>query len=69
MVIDIGWGTGLLACALARRGYQVTGVDPARAMLAVARNRPDGDRVRWTEGEAGDLKAAGLETERADLAS
>lgn len=62
-VIDIGCGTGLLACELARRGYQVTGVDPAGPMLAVARNRPDGDRVRWIEGEAADLGA-----ELADLA-
>ena len=62
-VIGIGCGTGLLACALARRGHQVTGVDPAAAMLAVARRRPDGDRVRWIDGEASQL-----DKERADLA-
>jgi SAM-dependent methyltransferase len=61
-VIDIGCGTGLLACELARRGHQVTGVDPSATMLAIARNRPDGDLVRWIEDEAGQLG-----TELADL--
>jgi 2-polyprenyl-3-methyl-5-hydroxy-6-metoxy-1,4-benzoquinol methylase len=36
-VVDIGCGTGLLACELARRGHAVTGVDPAPAMLGVVR--------------------------------
>lgn len=62
-VVDIGCGTGLLACELAQRGHAVTGVDPAAAMLEVARHRPGADRVRWIEGEA-----AALGTGRADLA-
>lgn len=62
-VADIGCGTGLLACELAGRGHVVTGVDPAAAMLAVARNRLGGDRVRWIEGGADRLGA-----EIADLA-
>jgi len=41
----------------------VTGVDPAAAMLAVARSRPGGDRVRWIDGEA-----TQLDQEMADLA-
>lgn len=56
-VADIGCGTGLLACELAGRGHVVTGVDPAAAMLAVARNRLGGDRVRWIEGGADRLGA------------
>ena len=32
-IVDIGCGTGLLACELARRGHPVTGVDPSPAML------------------------------------
>ena len=62
-VADIGCGTGLLACELASRGHAVTGVDPAAAMLAVARNRPGGDLVRWIEGDADRLGA-----QMADLA-
>ena len=36
-IVDLGCGTGLLTCALARKGHRVTGVDPAAAMLDVAR--------------------------------
>ena len=60
-VADIGCGTGLLACQLARRGHQVTGVDPSPAMLEVARHRPGGDRVRWIEGDASRLEEAGFD--------
>jgi SAM-dependent methyltransferase len=54
-ILDMGCGTGLLACALAARGHQVTGADPAPAMLAVARRRPDGDQVHWIEADAAGL--------------
>ena len=51
-VIDLGCGTGLLACELALRGHRVIAVDPAPEMLRVARHRPNGDRVQWIEGDA-----------------
>jgi SAM-dependent methyltransferase len=54
-ILDMGCGTGLLACALAARGHQVTGADPAAAMLAVARDRPGAERVRWIEADAAGL--------------
>jgi SAM-dependent methyltransferase len=54
-ILDVGYGTGLLACALAARGHEVTGADPAAAMLAVARGRPGGDQVRWIETDAAAL--------------
>jgi SAM-dependent methyltransferase len=54
-VLDIGCGTGTLACLLARRGLTVTAVDPAAASLAVARTKPGADRVRWVHGYATDL--------------
>jgi SAM-dependent methyltransferase len=56
-ILDVGCGTGLLACEFAARGYDVTGVDPATAMLATARARPGGDQVRWIQASA-----AGLDT-------
>jgi SAM-dependent methyltransferase len=56
-VLDVGCGTGLLACELAARGHDVTGADPAAAMLAVARRRPGGARVRWIEADAAGLPA------------
>lgn len=58
-VIDLGCGTGLLACELAGRGYRVTGIDPSPQMLKVARGRPSGDRVTWIEGDASALPFVG----------
>ncbi len=46
-VLDLGCGTGMLACSLAAINLDVTGVDPAEAMLRVARVRAGGDKVRW----------------------
>ncbi|MFF7765132.1 class I SAM-dependent methyltransferase [Streptomyces massasporeus] len=51
-VLDIGCGTGVFALLLAGRGIEVTGVDPARASLDVARGKPGGERVRWLHGDA-----------------
>jgi SAM-dependent methyltransferase len=53
--VDIGCGTGTLACLLAEEGLDVVGVDPAAAMLAVARAKPGAERVRWVHGVAADL--------------
>jgi SAM-dependent methyltransferase len=50
-VLDIGCGTGTFACLLARRGFDVTGIDPAAASLDVARRKPGADRVRWLAGD------------------
>ena len=51
-VLDLGCGTGMFAAALALRGHKVTGVDPARPMLDIARARPGGRQVTWTEADA-----------------
>lgn len=45
-VLDLGCGTGELAAALAGSRH-VAGVDPAAAMLEIARARPGGTRVDW----------------------
>lgn len=62
-IIDIGCGTGIITCDLARRGYRMIGLDPAPAMLEVARCRQLGDAVEWIEGDA-----AALGARNADLA-
>ncbi|MGO4129661.1 trans-aconitate 2-methyltransferase [Inquilinus sp. YAF38] len=49
-VLDLGCGTGWLAADLAG-GRTVFGVDPAEAMLEIARARPGGDRVSWVRGD------------------
>jgi 2-polyprenyl-3-methyl-5-hydroxy-6-metoxy-1,4-benzoquinol methylase len=45
-VLDVGCGTGTLACLLADRGIEVVGVDPAAASLDVARAKPGLSPVR-----------------------
>ena len=54
-VLDIGCGTGTLACLLAQRGVQVTAADPAAASLAVARRKPGAEYVRWLHADAASL--------------
>ena len=54
-IIDIGCGTGLLTFELAKRGHDVIGVEPASAMLDVARRRPYARDVRWIEGDTSRL--------------
>ena len=51
-VLDIGCGTGVLACRLSRRGISMIGLDPADASLAVARTKPGADRITWLPGDA-----------------
>jgi SAM-dependent methyltransferase len=60
-VVDLGCGTGTLACLLAARGISVVGVDPAAASLAVARRKTGAEKVRWVYGDA--RAAAGLEVD------
>ena len=60
-VIDVGCGTGTLACRLARSGKTVVGVDPAGASLDVAKAKPGADRVRWVHGDARALGMLGAD--------
>ena len=50
-VLDLGCGTGELAVALAGERL-VVGVDPAAAMLEIARAKPGAKRVDFVEGDA-----------------
>lgn len=54
-VLDVGCGTGTLACRLAALGIEVVGLDPAAASLDVARRKPDAEKVRWIHGEASNV--------------
>lgn len=54
-VLDVGCGTGSLACLLAGRGVQVVGLEPAEASLEVARGKPHAQTVRWLHGDAAEL--------------
>ena len=60
-VLDVGCGTGYLLRRLADRcpdAAELTGVDPAPAMIAAARAAAAGDRLRWLEGTAEALPCA-----------
>lgn len=50
-ILDLGCGTGTLMAAMSE-GRDVAGVDPAGAMLEIARQRPGGERVEWVEADA-----------------
>ena len=60
-VLDVGCGTGTLACMLARRGIEVTGIDPAAASLDVARAKPGAEYVRWIHGDASGVPPLGVD--------
>ena len=62
-IVDLGCGTGLITCELARRGHRMIGVEPSAAMIAIARARPCGDDTRWINGDA-----SAVGTPDADLA-
>jgi len=53
--LDLGCGTGTLACLLALAGLQVVGVDPAAASLAIARTKPGAEAVTWLQHDAATL--------------
>ncbi|NQY56040.1 MAG: methyltransferase domain-containing protein [Ilumatobacteraceae bacterium] len=54
-VVDVGCGTGSLACRLAALDVDVVGVDPAEASLDVARRKPAASGVEWIHGDAESL--------------
>lgn len=57
-VLDLGCGTGILSNAYASLGHHVTGVDPARAMLDVARHKQHAHMIRWVCSSAQAYRSA-----------
>ena len=70
-VADIGTGTGILACELARLGLDVIGVDQSARMLEAARSKieseafPPGGRIELRRGEAEEIPLADGEVDAA----
>jgi SAM-dependent methyltransferase len=52
-LLDLGCGTGRFCARVAADGPKVIcGVDPAAAMLDIARRRPGSGALRWVQGDA-----------------
>lgn len=62
-ILDIGCGTGLLTCELAKEGFDMIGIEPYSHMLDLARKNPSGKNIQWVEGDA-----LSLDKYNADLA-
>ena len=60
-VLDIGCGTGALACRLAQRGLDVIALDPAVASLDVARSKSGAQAVNWLLGSAHEAPRFGVD--------
>lgn len=56
-ILDLGCGTGLLCDAYAALGHHVVGLDPAPAMLEVARQKRHGSLVEWIESFSQDFQS------------
>lgn len=56
LVLDAGCGTGRVARELARRGYEVVGVDSDSSMLEVA--RAEAPELRWLPDDLAELELA-----------
>jgi SAM-dependent methyltransferase len=66
-VLDIGAGTGRDAAAFAKRGYQVTAVEPVDAMREGAmRLHPDAN-ITWVDGGLPELATLAKATEQFDV--
>lgn len=64
-VLDVGCGTGALCSVLSERRLDVTGIDPASAMLRRAKSYPENRRVRLLVGNA--VSGLGLPDKSFDL--
>lgn len=63
--LDLGCGTGVVSLALARRGFDVTGIDHSEDMLSIARQKASrsgaGERCRFLRGDVRALPFADSE--------
>lgn len=51
-ILDMGCGTGLICNAYAAQGHRVTGADPAKAMLDIAKQQPNSSKISWILSDA-----------------
>ncbi len=60
-ILDIGSGTGCFAILASRQGFEVTGLEPAKASMDVAVQKPHADKVRWILGDSTCLTDLGMD--------
>lgn len=58
-VLELGVGTGRIACPLSSRGFDVTGLDNSAGMLARLRSRSDGAKVTVALGSFTEVPVEG----------
>jgi 2-polyprenyl-3-methyl-5-hydroxy-6-metoxy-1,4-benzoquinol methylase len=61
-VLDAGCGTGRVAIELARRGFDVVGLDADPGMLSAARAKAP--ELEWTQGDLSDFELSGADGRR-----
>lgn len=54
-ILDVGCGTGSFVSALSANGFDVIGLEPAKASLDIAQKKIKSENVRWVQGIASDL--------------
>lgn len=54
-VLDLGCGTGRMTIPLAQHGLEITGLDPAAEMLALARAKAGDLPIEWIEADGRDF--------------
>lgn len=65
-IIDIGCGTGALCSVLNKKGMKVTGIDPAKNMLEIAKNKPENKDINFIQANA--LKKLPFQNKSFDIA-
>jgi SAM-dependent methyltransferase len=58
-VLELGVGTGRLAIPLARKGFEVHGIDSSKLMVEQLRTKPGGDTIHVTMGDFADVDVEG----------